>query len=82
MDTIGSYLAHEHTRCAALLVPACSAARRGHWGQARRAVAEFCHALERHLLIEERIAFPAYEQMVGRAVSFTAASRTAMADAA
>lgn len=77
MDSIGSYLAHEHMRCAALLVPARAAARHGRWGQARCAVAEFRHALERHLLIEERITFPAYEQMLGRAIPLTAASRAA-----
>lgn len=75
MDTIGSYLAHDHTRCDALLGPARAAVRDGHWAQAGRALAEYSHALERHLLIEERIVFPAYERVLGREIAPTAASR-------
>lgn len=76
MNTIGSYLAHDHARCDALFVPARAAVQDGQWTQAGRALAEFCHALERHLLIEERILFPAYERALGRsALPPTATSR-------
>lgn len=76
MNTIGSYLAHDHARCDALFVPVRAAVQDGQWAQAGRALAEFCHAAERHLLIEERIVFPAYERVLARSpLPPTAASR-------
>lgn len=75
MDTIGSYLTHDHARCDALFQQARDAVRAGRWRDARRDMAAFQYALERHLLIEERIVFPAFELALGHAVSPTAGMR-------
>jgi len=75
METIGSYLEHDHARCDALLRQAQQAVRGASWRQARLDMAAFQHALERHLLVEERILYPAFERAIGKAVSPTAAMR-------
>ena len=75
MDTIGSYLEQDHARCDALLLQAQQSVRGASWRQARLDIATFQHALERHLLIEERILYPAFERALGHAVSPTAAMR-------
>ncbi len=75
MDTLGIYLAHDHERCDTLLRKTQRAVRSGHWAQARREMATFHHALERHLLIEERIVFPAFENAVPDASHLTEAMR-------
>ncbi|MES2319337.1 MAG: hemerythrin domain-containing protein [Pseudomonadota bacterium] len=75
MESIGSYLEQDHARCDELLREAQQSVRGASWRQARLDMAAFQHALERHLLIEERILFPAFERALGRAVSPTAAMR-------
>lgn len=75
METIGSYLEHDHARCDALLRQAQQAVRSASWRQARLDMAAFQHALERHLLVEERILYPAFERAIGKTVSPTAAMR-------
>jgi hemerythrin-like domain-containing protein len=76
MDTIGSYLEQDHARCDALLRQTQQAVRGGSWRQARLDMAAFGHALERHLLIEERILYPAFERAIGSAVPPTGAMRS------
>ncbi|NHZ65797.1 hemerythrin domain-containing protein [Massilia sp. CCM 8694] len=76
MDTIGSYLEADHVRCDALFADARRAVRKGLWREAGNCFAAFCHALERHLLIEERIVFPAFENAIGAASAPTAAMRS------
>lgn len=75
MDTLGGYLTQDHARCDALFRQARHAVGGAHWRQARLDVAAFQFALERHLLIEERIVFPAFERAIGGAVAPTAAMR-------
>ena len=75
MDTLGNYLAQDHARCDALLGQTERAVRAGQWADARRAMADFGYALERHLLIEERIIFPAFEHAVRDASYLTEAMR-------
>ena len=75
METLGSYLTDDHGRCDALLRNAEHAVGTASWQQAWRDVRAFQHALERHLMIEERIIFPAFEAALGRGVSPTAAMR-------
>lgn len=75
MGSIGSYLERDHARCDALLRTTQQSVRGADWRQARLDMAAFQHALERHLLIEERILYPAFERAIGRAVSPTAAMR-------
>ncbi|WP_167079985.1 hemerythrin domain-containing protein [Massilia aquatica] len=76
MDTIGSYLEADHVRCDALFADARRAVRKGLWREAGHAFATFCHALERHLLMEERIVFPAFERAIGAASAPTASMRS------
>ena len=75
MDTLSSYLTEDHARCDVLLRRTQRFVGAGHWREARREVAAFQYALERHLLIEERIVFPAFESALGHAGSPTAAMR-------
>ena len=75
MDTLGSYLTQDHGRCDALLRQAQQAIGGLDWRQARLDIAAFELALERHLLIEERIIFPAFERAIGSAAAPTAAMR-------
>jgi hemerythrin-like domain-containing protein len=76
METMGSYLTQDHARCDALFRKAQLSVRGAHWRQARLEMAAFQHALERHLLIEERILFPAFERAIGAVTSPTAAMRS------
>lgn len=75
MDTLGSYMTQDHARCDALFAQVRQAVGDADWRQARRDIAAFQGALERHLLIEERIVFPAFERAIGSAVGPTAAMR-------
>lgn len=76
MDTLSSYLTDDHERCDALMRYVGKSIGEGQWLQARHAMAAFHDALERHLLIEERILFAAFEEALGRAASPTAAMRS------
>lgn len=75
MDTLGNYLTEDHERCDMLLRRTHQAVGASLWPDARREAAAFQYALERHLLIEERIIFPAFEAALGHAASPTAAMR-------
>ena len=75
METLGNYLTDDHARCDALLRHAQQSVGASRWIEARRDAAAFRYALERHLLIEERIIFPAFEAALGHAASPTAAMR-------
>lgn len=76
METLIAYLTHDHDRCDALLRRTQQAVAASSWSAARDAVAAFQHALERHLLIEENIIFPAFEAVLGHAVSPTMMMRS------
>lgn len=65
METLSGYLAGDHHHCDALMRRAAACIQHGQWPDARRAVLDFQGALERHLLIEERVLFPAFEQAFG-----------------
>ena len=75
MDTLGSYLTDDHQRCDALLRRTQQCVGAARWPDARRAMGAFQYGLERHLLIEERIIFPAFETALGHATSPTAMMR-------
>lgn len=76
MQNMGRYLTQDHALCDALFRKAQHAVGNADWRQARQAMAAFQHALERHMLIEERILYPAFERAIGRAVSPTEAMRS------
>lgn len=75
METLGSYLAEDHDRCDALFREAHHAVLGADWNEAARAMGAFQHALERHLIMEERIVYPAFERALGHAMAPTAAMR-------
>ena len=76
MDTLGSYLTDDHLRCDALLRRTQQCVGAACWPDAQLAMQAFGQALERHLLIEEQIVFPAFEFALGRnAMSPTGAMR-------
>lgn len=75
MGILSDYLIDDHARCDRLLGQAQQSVGAAHWTDARRDVAAFRYALERHVLIEERIVFPAFECALGTAASPTAAMR-------
>ena len=75
MDTLGSYLTDDHGRCDALLRRTQQCVGAANWAAARREIAAFNDALERHLQIEEQIIFPAFEAEVGQSTAPTAAMR-------
>lgn len=75
MDTLGTFLASDHERCDALLRATQRSVAAAAWPQARCDVAAFQRALDRHMLIEERVIFSAFERAVGHAMSPTGAMR-------
>lgn len=76
MDTLSTYLDRDHHHCDALLRRASDCVRRAQWPEARYAMSAFQNALERHLLIEERVLFPAFERALGHQVGPTSAMRS------
>jgi hemerythrin-like domain-containing protein len=75
VGTLSSYLDGDHRQCDALLRRASAVVHAAQWPEARRAMAAFQNALERHLLIEERVLFPAFERSVGCDTGPTSAMR-------
>lgn len=76
MESISSFLANDQARCNALFAQAQAALDDCHWPLAARAFACFGDALERHLLCEERIVFPAYEKAIRAASTPASAMRS------
>jgi hemerythrin-like domain-containing protein len=76
MDTIASYLEQEHAHCDALFRLANESMCLGRWEQAGHEIATFEHAIERHLQVEERVLFPAYEYALGHAIAPTTSMRS------
>jgi hemerythrin-like domain-containing protein len=75
MTTMSGYLADDHRNCDALLRRAVDLVTHAQWPQACHAITAFHNALERHMMIEERILFAAFERALGHAVGPTAAMR-------
>lgn len=75
MDTLSGYLADDHQHCDALMRRTGDFVAHAQWPQARHAMTAFQNALERHMMIEERILFPAFERALGHAVGPTATMR-------
>jgi hemerythrin-like domain-containing protein len=75
VGTLSNYLDGDHRHCDALLRRASTVVRAAQWPAARRAMAAFQNALERHLLIEERVLFPAFERALGSDTGPTIAMR-------
>jgi hemerythrin-like domain-containing protein len=76
METLTSFLEQDHAHCDALFRLTNESACLGRWPQAALEMATFADAIERHLLIEERVLFPAYEQAFRHAIAPTATMRS------
>lgn len=75
VETISSYLSNDHARCEALYGQMRLALDDGQWQQAERAFQCLRDALERHMLVEERIVFTIYEKAIHALTAPTAAMR-------
>lgn len=71
METISSYLAHDHRRCDEIFVRAEEAAAKGDWQAAGRDFAQLAAAVRHHFNMEERVMFPAFEQATGNTMGPT-----------
>jgi hemerythrin-like domain-containing protein len=75
MSSIATYLKNDFARCNRLYYQVCERATEQDQGAAGSAMRDFCEALERHMQIEERIVFSAYEASNGGSASPTKALR-------
>lgn len=63
--SVTDYLAWDHDRLDALLESSLDHARRQDWAGNLALAEDFSHGLQRHILIEEEILFPAFEAATG-----------------
>lgn len=68
MTTLTEFLVEDHACCDQLLRSAIGAAGAGQWDTVRSATLAFADSLERHLRLEERVVFPAFERRFSYAV--------------
>jgi hemerythrin-like domain-containing protein len=80
VNTVSEYLNHDHRRLDALLDRVLFAVRETALSEASRHLAEFASGLERHIDLEERVLFPAFEAKTGMRVGPTAVMRIEHAD--
>ena len=73
IDPLNTYLTDDHARCNGLLRRIEQSVAAARWPDARREVTALRDALERHLLIEERIGF--IEAVLGNVLTHTATMR-------
>jgi hemerythrin-like domain-containing protein len=76
MSTISQYLESDHHHCDAQLADAESFVGKRAWEAADAAFAEFDASLRRHLEMEEKVLFPAFEQTPGTPSGPTAMMRS------
>ncbi len=65
MSTISATLTDDHHHCDDLFAAAENAVNDGRWDEAREGFARFRTATERHFEMEEKVLFPAFEDMTG-----------------
>jgi len=80
MAGISEYLNNDHRRCDGLLADAEAAVGTRDWARAAPLWSAFRHAIERHLLMEERVLFPAFEARTGNTLGPTEVMRSEHAD--
>lgn len=76
METITSFLTHDHRLADELFADARQHAARCEWAECSRKFAEFRAALESHMKLEEDVLFPAFEQATGMDGGPTAVMRS------
>lgn len=65
METLRTFLSHDHKHCDGLFVAAEESAANKDWSAAAARFDAFLQGMERHLTAEEELLFPAYEAQVG-----------------
>lgn len=76
MKTLGTFLVSDHARCDRLLQQAIASVACGDWTQAQWHAEDFAAGVEHHLLLEERVVFPAFERQFRYAVLPTVGLRS------
>lgn len=75
MSESSNWLYHDHRKCEALLSECQEAVEREDWPFAKRLFDELVTHLKLHMLMEEEVLFPAYEEMMDAPRGPTAALR-------
>ena len=65
MATITAFLTTDHRHCDELFAAAAQAVEHGDWAGCRERFDAFHLALKHHMVIEEQVLFPAFEQATG-----------------
>ena len=65
MQTISAYMQQNHRDCDALFVRVEASASEGNWDDAARDFDDYNNSVERHLVMEEQVLFPAFEAATG-----------------
>jgi hemerythrin-like domain-containing protein len=76
MDTISSFLAHDHEHCDDLFTRAERSAGRRDWSAAAVQMRCFSDALDLHIAMEEQVLFPGFERTLAHAREPVAMLRT------
>ena len=65
MTTISEYLGQDHRCCDKLFEQVERSVTKSHWDEAEAAFSEFDNAMQRHMVMEETVLFPAFEIATG-----------------
>lgn len=69
MESISSYMQHDHVVIDGIAARAVAAAQAGDWDALARDGAEFLRRLRQHIDVEEQVLFPAFEERTGMTTS-------------
>jgi len=65
MQTISAYMQQNHRDCDELFVRVEASASEGNWDDVARHFDDYNNSVERHLVMEEQVLFPAFEAATG-----------------
>lgn len=71
MHKVSNYLAHDHDRCDGLYADAVALVAAHDWEQAAVSFLAFAEAMRRHVEMEERVIYPAFEQLLANTAAPT-----------
>ncbi|MBA5687851.1 hemerythrin domain-containing protein [Rugamonas apoptosis] len=71
MHKVSNYLAHDHSRCDGLYADAVAHVAAHDWDQAAISFLEFAEAMRRHVEMEERVVYPAFEELLANTAAPT-----------
>jgi hemerythrin-like domain-containing protein len=73
MQKVSNYLARDHDRCDGLYADAVARVAAHDWEQASVSFLEFAEAMRRHVEMEERVVYPAFEELLANTAAPTQA---------